>query len=182
MTDTVSFQVPRRIESARLVLRMASEPDWRAMHAYYSDPDCMRFTIGRTLTEGESWRMTAALAGHWLLRGYGPYVLEERATGTVVGTAGLWYPGDWPEPEIKWGLVRSHWGRGLASEAARSVLHMATAHRPGPAPISLIHVDNSASIRVALAVGATHERDMDFRNARFAIYRHAAALAVPERT
>lgn len=182
MTDTVSFQVPRRIESARLVLRMANEPDWHAMHTYYSDPDCMRFTIGRTLTEGESWRMTAALAGHWLLRGYGPYVLEEKATGSVVGTAGLWYPGDWPEPEIKWGLVRSHWGRGLASEAARAVLHMAAAACPQLSLISLIHGDNIASIRVALAVGAAHERDMDFRDARFGIYRHATAVAVPART
>lgn len=172
----VTFAIPARIESERLVLRMVVESDWRAMHGYYSDAECMRYTIGRVLTEGESWRMTAALAGHWLLRGFGPYILEDRASGTVIGTAGPWHPGDWPECEVKWGLLRSHWGRGLASEAARAVLHFARGAFPVP-PISLIHAHNAASIRVALAVGAEPERDIVFRDAPFRVFRHGAGPA-----
>jgi RimJ/RimL family protein N-acetyltransferase len=35
-----------------------------------------------------------------------------------LGTVGLWYPVDWPAPEIKWALIRKAWGKGYAREAA----------------------------------------------------------------
>jgi RimJ/RimL family protein N-acetyltransferase len=166
------FAIPQRLESERLILRMFEEADWRSMHAHYANPDCTRFTLGRVLSEGESWRMTATLAGHWLMRGYGPYALEEKASGAMVGTVGLWYPVDFPEREIKWAINPSCWGRGYASEAARIVQNMAREVYPGQAPISFIHKDNQASVRVALAIGATLEDEIDFRGGRFRIYRH----------
>lgn len=168
------FEIPPRIESDRLILRQFREGDWRGMHAHYSDPECTRHTLGRVLSEGESWRLTATLAGHWLLRGYGPYALEEKASGALVGAAGLWYPVDFPEREIKWALLPAFQGRGYASEAARAVQEMASGVYPGQPPISFIHRDNGASIRVALAVGARLENEVDFRGGRFQIYRHPA--------
>lgn len=169
-----SYAIPQRLESERLILRMFREEDWRSMHAHYANPDCTRFTLGRVLSEGESWRLTATLAGHWLLRGYGPYALEEKATGAMVGAVGLWHPVDFPEREIKWAIHPACWGRGYASEAARVVQHMASEVYPGQPPISFIHQDNRSSIRVALAVGAVFEEEIDFRGGRFHIYRHPA--------
>ena len=168
------FEIPTRIESERLILRMFREYDWRGMHAHYSNPECTRHTLGRVLSEGESWRLTATLAGHWLLRGYGPYALEEKASGAMVGAVGLWYPADFPEREIKWALLPAYQGRGYASEAARAVQEMAAEAYPGQPPISFIHRDNGASIRVALSVGACLEDEVDFRGGRFQIYRHPA--------
>lgn len=169
------FEIPTRIESARLILRQFREGDWRGMHAHYSAPDCTRYTLGRVLSEGESWRLTATLAGHWLLRGYGPYALEEKASGALVGAAGLWFPADFPEREIKWAVLPACQGLGYASEAARAVQDMASCVYPGQPPISFIHRDNAASIRVALAVGARLENEVDFRGGRFQIYRHPGA-------
>lgn len=171
------FAIPTRLESGRLVLRMFREDDWRSMYAHYADPACTRYTLGRVLSEGESWRLTATLAGHWLLRGYGPYALEDKASGTMIGAAGLWYPADFPEREIKWALNPAWWGRGYASEAARAVQRMAQAVYPEQPPISFIHRDNQASIRVALAVGAVLEDEIDFRGSRFRIFRHPSPPA-----
>ncbi|MBS0508309.1 MAG: GNAT family N-acetyltransferase [Proteobacteria bacterium] len=171
MTD---FAIPRRLETERLILRLFREDDWRAMHTHYGSAQCTRYTLGRALTEGESWRMTATLAGHWLLKGYGPYALEEKATGAMLGTAGLWYPVDFPQREIKWAIVPAAWGQGYASEAARAVQRMAAAVYPGEPPISFIHRDNAASIRVARAVGAVLEDELDFRGGRFQVFRHPA--------
>lgn len=168
----MNFEIPQQIESARLILRMFREDDWRSMHAHYSNPECTRFTLGRQLSEGESWRMTATLAGHWLLRGYGPYALEEKASGRMIGTVGLWHPVDFPEREIKWALNPAFWGMGYASEAARAVQTMANVVYPEMPPISFIHRDNQPSIRVALAVGAVLEQEMDFRGGRFQVFRH----------
>ncbi len=153
------------------------------MHAHYSDPECTAFTFGRVLTEGESWRAMASMVGHWGLRGYGPYAIVEKSSQAVLGTAGLWYPNDWPEPEIKWALVRRHWGQGFASEAVRAVQAMAAAHLGPVMPISFINAANQASIRLALAVGAVFETERLFRGAPWRIYRHpvpaGSARSVP---
>jgi RimJ/RimL family protein N-acetyltransferase len=119
----------------------------------------------------------ASMAGHWDLRGYGPYAVEEKATGTVLGTVGPWYPLEWPEPEIKWALAARHQGKGYASEAVRAVQRMAHEQLPGLRLISLIDSRNAASIRLALAVGATLERELEFAGSPFDIYRHPSRLA-----
>lgn len=166
------FRIPERLETGRLVLRMFVEDDWRALHEHYSDAECTRFTFRRALTEAATWRAMASMAGHWQLRGYGPYALEEKSTQTVLGTVGLWYPLEWPEPEIKWALARRHWGQGYASEAVRAVQRMARDCLPELHLISLIDSRNEASIGLARAVGATLEREIEFAGAPFHIYRH----------
>jgi len=177
MADDSNFAIPQTVETERLVLRMFRQDDWRALHEYYSDAECMRFTFRRPLSESASWRMVATMAGQWLLRGYGPYAVEDKATGAVLGAVGLWYPLEWPEPEIKWALARRHWGRGYASEAARTVQRMARERLPKLSLISLIDSRNEASIRLALAVGASLERETEFLGEPFHIYRHPAAGA-----
>jgi RimJ/RimL family protein N-acetyltransferase len=166
------FMIPERLETDRLVLRMFVQDDWPALHEYFGDAECTRFTYRRALTDAGTWRAVAGMAGQWLLRGYGPYALEEKATRTVLGTVGLWYPIEWPEPEIKWALARRHWGKGYASEAVRAVQRMASECIPEMSLISLIDSQNVASIRLALAVGATLEREMEFAGAPFHVYRH----------
>lgn len=142
------------------------------MHEHYSDPECTAHTFRRALTEGESWRAMASMVGHWQLLGYGPYAVVESRTQVVIGATGLWYPNDWPEPEIKWALIRKHWGKGYASEAVRAIQRIAVAHFNGKAPISLIDRDNKPSITLALAVGAAFEREMPFRGLVSHVYRH----------
>jgi RimJ/RimL family protein N-acetyltransferase len=159
------------LDTERLTLRQFAHEDWRALHEHYSDPECTRFTFGRALTEGESWRALASMVGHWQLRGYGPYAVVEKATSAMVGTVGLWYPNDWPEPEIKWALLRQAWGKGYAHEAAKAVQRVAAVHFGKP-PISLIGIENTPSIKVALAVGAEFERQILFRGNPCNIYRH----------
>jgi RimJ/RimL family protein N-acetyltransferase len=167
--------VPPSIDTRRLALRQFVADDWKVLHEHYSDLDCTRFTFGRALTEGESWRAMASMVGHWQLRGFGPYAVVERATALVVGTVGLWFPVDWPEPEIKWALVKRFWGKGFAAEAARAVQRVAIEHLGGP-PISLIGAQNMPSIKVALSVGARLEQEILFRGNPFHIYRHPASV------
>lgn len=168
----MSFLIPESIESARLFLRTVDEEDWRALHAYYADAECTQYTTLHPLSEEESRRIVGSMSRHWQRKGYGPYTLREKATGTVLGVVGLWYPKEWPEPEIKWALARTHWNKGYAAEAARAVQAMAARHLPELRLISLIHCENQASIRLALAVGATLEREMAFRGAVYHVYRH----------
>ncbi|MBI3729561.1 MAG: GNAT family N-acetyltransferase [Burkholderiales bacterium] len=170
------FKIPESLETTRLQLRMFREEDWLALHEHYSDPECTSFTFRRALTEGESWRAMASMLGHWQLRGYGPYAIVEKTSEAIIGAAGLWYPNDWPEPEIKWALTRRYWGKAYASEAVRAVQTMAAEYLPDLPLISFIHSDNLASIKLALAVGARLEKQVEFRGGLWHIYRHPNKL------
>jgi RimJ/RimL family protein N-acetyltransferase len=171
----MKFLVPHQLESGRLLLRQFQDADWPQLHRYFSDAQAMVFTQGRALSEGETWRVMCSMIGHWQIRGYGPYAVTDKTNGTVMGTVGFWYPNDWPEPEIKWGLASSYWGKGYATEAARLVLAAGYEHLPELALISLIHEDNKASIGLALAVGATRERSTQYEGEPHGIYRHKTA-------
>src|SRR6185436_6093779 len=105
-------------------------------------------TLQRTLSEGESWRLLATLIGHWQVRGYGPYAISRKIDNRVLGLVGLWFPIDWPEPELKWGLAREFWGKGYAREAAIAVRDMAATEIPSLRLISLIFPDNDRSIKL----------------------------------
>ena len=169
----MNYLIPETIETDRLLLRTFKESDWTDLHRLYSDPECTKYTIQRALTEGESWRTMAALIGHWQIRRYGPYAVEEKSAGRVMGCVGLWYPNDWPEPEIKWEISRSYWGQGFASEAARAVKKMAALYLPEISLISLIHANNQRSIDLAIAIGASFEREIEFKGSLAQIFRHS---------
>jgi RimJ/RimL family protein N-acetyltransferase len=163
--------IPLTIISHRLTLRQFKDEDWKSLHEHYSDVDGTKFTFGRSLTQGESWRAMASMLGHWQLRGFGPYAVVNTESGEVLGTAGLWCPNDWPEAEIKWALVKRHWGHGYASEAVRALQRPAYLAL-GKAPISFINAENVPSIKLAEAVGATFESSKMFRGSLWHVYRH----------
>ena len=169
----MDYLIPERIETERLILRTFKEADWFDLHKLYSDPECTKYTIQRTLTEAESWHAMAGMIGHWQIHGYGPYAVEEKSSGVVMGPVGLWYPKDWPEPEIKWAISRIYWSQGYASEAARAVKRMALEHTPKLSLISLIFAENKQSAKLAIALGAKLEKEITFRNQKAHIYRHS---------
>jgi len=168
----MEFSVPVKVETERLVLRQFKESDCKSLHNYYSSTIATKYTVARQFTEAETWRSMSAMIGHWHLRGYGPYAIEEKETGTVLGISGFWYPIEWPSPEIKWALAPEYWGKGFASEAARAVQIVGAQYIPQISLISLIHADNDSSINLALAVGAKFEKEILFRDANWHIYRH----------
>ena len=168
----MKFLVPEQTETDRLILRQFKHDDWQDLHAYYSDEQATQYTVRKAFTQGETWRTMCGMIGHWQIRGYGPYAVEEKASGKVVGPVGFWYPNDWPSPEIKWGLAREFWGKGYASEAARAVQKIGKEYLPDISLISFIHPDNLASIKLAEAIGATFEKKLNFRGDDWPVYRH----------
>ncbi len=174
----MTFQVPEQLESSRLILRQFCDADWQDLHRYYSDEVATVFTFGRALSEGETWRTMCGMIGHWQIRGYGPYAVEEKSSARVLGTVGFWYPNDWPDPEIKWGLASKHWGKGFAKEAALLVHATGRKYLPELALMSLIHPDNKSSIGVALAIGAELERSIEYEGEPHGIYRHKTTTEI----
>jgi RimJ/RimL family protein N-acetyltransferase len=162
---------PTTIQTRRLVLRMFWEADLDAYAEMCADPEVMRYLgNGQPLTRAETWRHMATVLGHWVLRGYGLWAVEERASGVLVGRIGCIQPEGWPGFEVGWALRRAYWGRGLATEGARAALGYAFGVLRQPRVISLIHPENKASIRVAERLGERLEGETEVVGKRALVY------------
>lgn len=146
------------LKTERLILRMFREEDLDAYAAICAQSEVMAFLGKRQpLDRAESWRQIAYFLGHWQLRGYGQWAVEERATGVLVGRVGFYNPEGWPGFEIGWTLGKQHWGKGYATEGASASLDYAFDVLGRDHVISLIHPDNHRSISVAERLGETPE-------------------------
>lgn len=148
------------IETERLILRQWRGTDVAPNTAMLSDPDSGRFiTPGRKpVTElMDGWRNSAIMAGHWVLYGFGMFVVEEKASGNFVGRVGPFYPPVWPDFEIGWGIAKEVRGRGYAVEAARAAIAWTFATFELDHVIHCIDCENVASQAVARKLGARHE-------------------------
>jgi RimJ/RimL family protein N-acetyltransferase len=165
------------IETERLRLRPFREADIDDYAALCADPEVMRFlsASGEPLGRDDAWRQMAMFAGHWQLRGYGMWALEERGSGRFVGRAGLHYPEGWPDRELGWALARPFWGQGFATEAGRAALRHAFEDLGWSHVVSLIHPDNERSVRVAQRLGARFDGFVELRGVRQKLYRIDAA-------
>ena len=133
---------------------MFHDRDLDAYAAICADAEVMRYLgDGRTLGRPDAWRQMAMIVGHWTLRGFGLFALEEKATGVLVGRAGFYEPEGWPGFELGWMLRRQSWGKGYATEAARRLLAHAFTDMNRARLISLIRPANAPSIRVAERLG-----------------------------
>jgi RimJ/RimL family protein N-acetyltransferase len=146
-------QAARELETERLRFRMLSEDDFPAFERWSANIDVMRYLAGKTLDRIHAWRHLAALLGHWVLRGYGYYAVEEKATGQLVGRVGYTDQPGWPGFELGWTIDPEYQGRGYATEAARMLLRYAFDVLDQPHVISLIHPDNTPSRKVAEKLG-----------------------------
>jgi RimJ/RimL family protein N-acetyltransferase len=166
----LKFLIPAALETPRLQLRMFVEADWDSLHKMFCNENCVRYTMKTPLAKWQTWRTMASYLGHWHLRGFGPYAVVEKSSGNMIGPVGLWYPGEWPEPEIKWSLSEEYWGKGYATEAASAVKGLAAQELKWKRLISLILPDNVSSKAVAQRIGGKYERTIPFRDETAEVY------------
>ncbi len=148
------------LETERLLLRGWRAEDYDDYARFYADGEQSRFVGGPRDAEG-AWRGLALLIGHWQLKGFGYFALEERASGAFVGATGLWRSAGWPEHELGYWVVPAQQGKGYAFEAARRCLDHARADLRLPSLVSYVSPENSASIRLAEKLGATPEETIE---------------------
>lgn len=144
------------LETERLVLREIRADDFEPYAAFY---DTERSHLrGGPLDRNEAWKLFAAEVGHWVLRGYGFWSVEEKSTGAYCGMVGLYNPEGWPAPEVGWLLWEHHEGKGIAREAAICARTYAFETLGWPQVVSCISDGNIRSIQLAERLGARFDR------------------------
>jgi RimJ/RimL family protein N-acetyltransferase len=151
------------LQTDRLWLVPWSEVHTELLGRLAAQPEVTRF-IG----SGVPWpferaaEVAARCLEHWRRHGFGWRVAIERETGQSVGFIALSFAGEGAgvaphEYEIGWWLQPSAWGRGLAREGAAAVRDDAFQRIDAPSVLARIAPDNTASLRVAGAIGMTPE-------------------------
>jgi RimJ/RimL family protein N-acetyltransferase len=168
--DVQIMNIPS-IETERLRLRPFFPTDFEPFAEMLADPQVVAFLgDGKARDRTEAWFSFAAMVGHWHLRGYGAFAVEEKATGKFLGRIGFLNPEGWPGIEISYVLGRWAWGKGYASEGGKAAMDYGFSEFGFSRLISLIHPDNRASIRVAESLGESFEREIDFKGKRLFVY------------
>jgi RimJ/RimL family protein N-acetyltransferase len=166
------------LETERLTLRAPTPADFDA-YAAFRATERARF-VGGVLERADAWRTYAFGLGHWHLRGYGMWAVEERATGTWLGHVGLWFPEGWIAREVGWMLAEPAFeGRGFAREAAEAARRHAYRVLGWQEVFSVIHPENARSLALARRLGAALGREVVHDGARLLVFRHPGPEEAP---
>ncbi len=169
------------VETSRLILRGRTVADFPAYAAMWAAPEVARFTTVTPLSAEEAWVKFARMEGMWALIGYGFWLVEEKATGAVVGEIGL---GDFRReitpslngmPEFGWILSPAAHGKGYAKEAVRAALAWGEAKFPRTTFSCIINPANAASVSVAEAYGFKRVAVAPYNGVDIAIFHRAPA-------
>lgn len=145
------------LETERLILRCPQEADLDGFAEMMADEQAMRF-LGGVKPRTEAWRAMATLAGSCVLRGYTLFSVVDKASGEWLGRVGPWFPEAWPGTEVGWGLKRSAWGKGYATEAAAAAMDFAFDRLGWDEVIHTIVPNNAAHQAVARRLGSRYLR------------------------
>jgi ribosomal-protein-alanine N-acetyltransferase len=150
------------LETDRLILRLLTRADLAPLAALYRDPELRRyFPDGVRSYEQTRDELEWVIDVYYARYGYGLWATILKETGAFIGRCGLlpWEIEGRTEVEVAYLLDPAHWGRGLATEAARAIADHAFATLPVDRLICLVDPGNEASRAVATRIGMTLLRD-----------------------
>ncbi|MBS1911610.1 MAG: GNAT family N-acetyltransferase [Bacteroidetes bacterium] len=146
---------PYHIRTKRLCLRPYRMQDAPAMLEIFSDPEVTRYLgTGRPIESPEQMaeRIERTIE-HQRVHGFSLWIVEDVATGEILGDCGLKMLDGGPDIEIGYRFRRSAWGQGYASEAALACMKYGTEHLGIRRIVAVVQPGNLASQRVARKLG-----------------------------
>lgn len=141
------------------MLREMTSDDAQAMFDMNNDPEVIRYTGDGPFASLEATREFLSTYYSRQKPGTGRWGIEEKATGELIGWAGIKYEEDSGAYDIGYRLKRAHWGRGVATEAARVCIDYAFEQLHVEEIIGRVMHDNIASIRVLEKLGLRYLRE-----------------------
>ena len=168
----------------RLLLRPFTPSDVAIVHAIYSDPKVMRYVATGPMADlAVTERLLADYMAHQVRHGYSFWAVIERASGTLIGDAGL-YRTPAGEVELGYTLGVAWWGRGYATEAASRWLAFAFGELGLSEVVALAEPANTGSLHVLEKLGMRRDGEriaFGRPHAVFRAQRAASVVSIPSR-
>ncbi|HEV2350332.1 MAG TPA: GNAT family N-acetyltransferase [Terriglobia bacterium] len=148
------------LETNRLLITAWDLQDSIAFRSISSDPDVMKY-IGK----GEPWsaKQTEQFVKDQIENfhryGFCLWKLAYKPAGGLIGFCGLQHLSKSVEIEIGWWLAKAFWGKGLATEASRTVISYGFETIGLRRIVAIAQPANLASIRVMEKLGMRHEKN-----------------------
>ena len=164
-------------ETDRLVFRQFEEKDIILWEPFFNDNPSLKY-LGASMIEEISPNEKST---NWISRQinrqqnkeYGQLAVIDKKTGELIGVGGVIYrdleAGD--EYEITYSLLPKAWGKGLGTELATHFKNYLKDNTELDSVISIIHVENEASINVAKKNGMVLESEFEFLEMPVALFR-----------
>ncbi len=152
------------LKTDRLILRSWRKDDGDAFARLNADSEVMA-DLGGPLTRRASDAKLDRYRASFEQHGFSRFAIEEK-DGAFVGYAGV-MPAAYDHPlaphnQIGWRLVRSAWGKGYATEAARAALDDVFARVGFDEVLAYTSVDNLRSQAVMERLGLRRDPMLDF--------------------
>lgn len=160
-----------KLETERLTLCPWRSGDWTEFRPIATDPEVMLYITGGVPWSDEA--IQSFVERQMKLydeRGFCRWKLVEKASGDLIGFCGVGVWREHPNLEIGWWLARRCWGRGLATEAARTALHDVFERVKLECVISIVAPANRASIRIMEKLGLRFDREFENQGVQLVQY------------
>jgi RimJ/RimL family protein N-acetyltransferase len=156
------------LTTERLILRQIGEDDLDPHMTLLNTPAVMQYLGGVQPREVIAAKHESSRAG-FATQGYGFMIMDERATGEMVGHCGLRKVAHplAPNPqdfEIGWLVREDRWRLGLAFEAMRAVIDWGFATHGAPRIVAITIENNVGSWRLMEKLGMIRAPELDFND------------------
>lgn len=161
------------IETVRLVLNKFGESDRDAIFGFLGDRDVMRFSLnGASTREDIQTKYLPSCQKRYARDGFGQWAIIRKSDGLCIGECGICVQEveGKREHELSYRLRRDSWGQGFATEATRTCRDFGFNRIGLNRLISIIEVENRASIRIAEKMGMILEKKASFHRVAVLIY------------
>ena len=161
--------------SERLVTRFLTEDDYTAWEEFVNDKDCLEFfsEVNHPTSAERSKFFVGKSLDRYRENRFGLQALIDKNTNELVGMSGLLSQNvnGVMEIEIGYHLLKKHWRKGYAIEAANLFKQYVIDNNIAKSIVSIIHVNNINSKNVALKNGMLPDGEVEFYGDPHIVYR-----------
>lgn len=165
------------METRRLRLRHFTPKDVDELFRIYSNPELFKYMMNEVSPEKLIlWEQTRTIVDclieNWQKHRFGVWAVVYKNNQKLIGHCGFKFLENTREVQIGYLLLKSYWGKGLATEAGSAALKYGFENAKFERVVAIARHDNIASRRVMEKLGMRYEKDAYY------YYNHVAYYSI----
>ena len=148
------------------IMRPVCLSNLNALEKIWTDTEITRFLPSRgvPIPQKDIEKSLQSFVEHWQQRGYGIWAIIEEDISQMIGYCGLRYLNELDEVEILYGLDKTHWRKGIMTQAVKASISYGFNRADLNKLIAMTLPENYASKRVIEKAGLNFEKQIRMFN------------------